>query len=254
MFLGNREADIQFPLWGGKGSVVIVQETKLYPSSDHWKGSLCVCWCRLLRAGAAVQWWPELTWPPSPPPRHTPCRGLSHACHMLFLLPVILFSSLFSLLFHLILHDEAPSTFIKSGLIGHFILTLTNICVYFVELLCNGLNSFGRIWETLLVFQFPGVHETLSRALWRPCFLGGDVPCGLRRRGGKGALGAGVDRGDGRVLYRQPGALPAGGKDKPLVWDQILSISSRRQIIVAVCFFWTDWFCSWCLLEVKIKQ
>ena len=40
-----------------------------------------------------------------------------------------------------------------------------NICVYFVELLYNGLNSFGGVRETLLVFQLPGLREMLSRAL-----------------------------------------------------------------------------------------
>nr|XP_019842360.1 PREDICTED: F-box only protein 15 isoform X2 [Bos indicus] len=115
------------------------------------------------------------------------------------------------------------------------------------ELLYNGPNSSGGVREALLVLQFPGVRAVLPRALRRPQFLGGGILCGLLGFRRKAAHGAGVGRGDGGVLHRQPGPLPAVGESKPVVWDTILSGSNRWQIIIAVCFHRTNWFCSWCL-------
>lgn len=129
-----------------------------------------------------------------------------------------------------------------------------NVCVYFVELLYNGPNSSGGVREALLVLQFPGVRAVLPWALRRPQFLGGGILCGLLGFGRKAAHGAGVGRGDGGILHRQPGPLPAVGESKPVVWDTILSGSNRWQIIIAVCFHRTNWFCSWCLSWVKIKH
>lgn len=126
-----------------------------------------------------------------------------------------------------------------------------NICVYFVELLYNGLNSFGGVRETLLVFQLPGLREMLSRALSRPSFLGGGILCGLLRFGRQAAHGAGVDRRDGGVLYRQPGSLPAVGKSKPVVWDKILAAAIGGKLLLLFVFIGLTGFVLGVCLELK---